>query len=145
MGVNFNREEPTEEYWDTSGEVRKSAVNSTSKYGSQVAPPLEFDQLTNPTKSKPAPKKSSEWDLEAWLNDDASDSKTTNHIEKSSKLAMATNEEEDLEAWLNEDLTNESLDDVKPADESTRQDSWGGDWDGEWDDLTDSGQQAKRD
>lgn len=138
-------EENTDEFWDSFAEVQKPTVTSKSKYGSQAAPPLEFDQLTNPQKSKPAPKQSSEWDLEAWLNDDASDSKTTNHIEKNSKLAMATNEGEDLEAWLNEDLTNETLDEMESTNQTARQDSWGGDWDGEWDDLGGSDQQAKRD
>nr|XP_039274735.1 ADP-ribosylation factor GTPase-activating protein 1-like isoform X1 [Styela clava] len=124
------------DFWDhfgTSDDYKTSVTSQSTKYGSQSAPPLEFDELTNP--KKPAVKKNAEtdWDLEAWLNNDTS---STN--EKDSKTEP-TNDDE-LEAWLNDDSQNSSNQNSRNEKSTNqnvdRQDSWGGGWDdSDWDDV----------
>lgn len=139
------KSEPVDnDFWDHFGDTGQQPTvtyQSGSKYGSQAPPPLEFDQLTNPKKDAP-PKKSSgtDWDLEAWLNDDNTNSATpANH--KTAKPQPTNKDDDDLEAWLNDDSTNQISDEKSTNQKTDCQDSWGGGWDeGEWDEITDLGE-----
>lgn len=89
------------DFWDNFADT--SVTSQSTKYGSQSAPLLEFDQITKPSKDVAPKTKDSEWDLEAWLNDDSS----TELKVANSKTSQSVTANQNVE----------------------RQDSWGGNWD----------------